>query len=201
MAEILRKALPALGTVLLAAGCAASSAVEEDAPAPARAVAQAPEQDAAPTVSSCVPGRAEKLGDRRLAYAARAVGHTSAFTAPDGRRLHVFDAVNVNGVDTVFGVRAVLRDERCAPSWYRVQLPIRPNGVTGWVRAGDVRLETVHTRIAVDLSDRRIDFYREGRRVLRATAGVGSDSTPTPTGRFYVNQRLRAGDPSGPFPP
>ena len=115
--------------------------------------------------------------------------------------MRVFPRRNVNGVDTVFGVLAVLRDRRCEPAWYRVQLPIRPNGATGYVRAAAVAPFVVHTRIEADLSKRRIDFFRDGRRLLRATAGIGSSSTPTPVGRYYVNQRLRPTDPSGPFGP
>jgi lipoprotein-anchoring transpeptidase ErfK/SrfK len=37
--------------------------------------------------------------------------------------------------------------------------------------------------------------------MLTATAAVGSAATPTPTGSFYVNQRLVPTDPSGPFGP
>ena len=40
-----------------------------------------------------------------------------------------------------------------------------------------------------------------GRLVLRAPVGVGSPSTPTPTGRFYVDQRLVPDDRAGPFGP
>ncbi len=112
-----------------------------------------------------------------------------------------FGPRNVNGVPTAFGILAVIRDRSCDPTWYRVQLPIRPNGAVGYVSAGDVRLLVVRTRIEVDLSERRIDFFRDGRRVLRATTGIGSDATPTPTGRYYVNQRLVAPDPEGPFGP
>ena len=36
---------------------------------------------------------------------------------------------------------------------------------------------------------------------MRATVAVGSPSTPTPYGRFYVNQRLIPEDTSGPFGP
>jgi lipoprotein-anchoring transpeptidase ErfK/SrfK len=107
----------------------------------------------------------------------------------------------VNGVHTVFGVLGVVRDRSCEPAWYRVQVPMRPNGAVGYVRAADVGLQVVRTRIEVDLSERRIDFLRSGRRVLRTTAGIGSDVTPTPTGRYYVNQRLLAADPEGPFGP
>jgi hypothetical protein len=112
-----------------------------------------------------------------------------------------FGPRNVNGVPTVFGILAVVRDRSCDPTWYRVQLPIRPNGAVGYVSAGDVLLLVVRTRIEVDLSERRIEFFRDGRRVLQATTGIGSDATPTPTGRYYVNQRLVAPDPEGPFGP
>ena len=85
--------------------------------------------------------------------------------------------------------------------WYRAQLPLRPNGAAGYVRADRVRLFTVGTRIEVDLSERRIDFFRDGRRVLRARAAIGKGATPTPVGHYYVNQRLLASDQSGPFGP
>jgi lipoprotein-anchoring transpeptidase ErfK/SrfK len=109
--------------------------------------------------------------------------------------------VNQNGVKTVFAVRGVRRGADCEATWYRVQLPLRPNGTTGFVRARAVRLVKVRTRIVVDLSARKIELYRDGRRILRMPAAVGSPVTPTPTGDFYVNQKLLAANPAGPFGP
>jgi lipoprotein-anchoring transpeptidase ErfK/SrfK len=107
----------------------------------------------------------------------------------------------VNDFPTVFGVRGARRDRTCTPTWYLVQLPVRPNGITGWVRARQVDLATVRTRIVVDLSARRVTLFRNGRRVLSTPAAIGSPATPTPTGRYYVNQRLIPTDQSGPFGP
>jgi lipoprotein-anchoring transpeptidase ErfK/SrfK len=59
----------------------------------------------------------------------------------------------------------------------------------------------VRTRITVDLSERRVRLYRCGKLVLSSSAAVGSSSTPTPLGRYHVNQRLIPDDPSGPFGP
>ena len=101
----------------------------------------------------------------------------------------------------VFGVRGALLSRRCEPTWYRVQLPLRPNGVTGFVRAARVRVGTVHTRIVVDVSARRLTLYRSGRRVLSTPVAVGSSATPTPTGSYYVNQRLIPADAAGPYGP
>ena len=117
------------------------------------------------------------------------------------RRLASFGPQNVNGVPTVFAVLSKRVGAGCGAQWYRVQLPLKPNGSTGWVRAADVELASVTTRIEVDLSDRRVTLFDRGRRVLSATAAIGSPQTPTPTGRYYVNQRLVPADTSGPFGP
>jgi hypothetical protein len=75
--------------------------------------------------------------------------------------------------------------------WVRARLPVLPNGTTGWVpRAALGGLQTVRTRLVVDLSDLRATLLRDGRPVLRAPVGVGTPDAPTPTGRFYVRNRL-----------
>jgi lipoprotein-anchoring transpeptidase ErfK/SrfK len=149
----------------------------------------------------CLDGlmRLLPVGDQALVVVAK--GETPSFTRPNGKQRHVFRRINQNGVPTVFNVHAVIRNRACEPGWYRVQLPVRPNGAKGYLRAQDVDLYTVETRIEVDISKRRIVFYRRGERVMTVTAAVGSPATPTPTGRFYVNQRLLSNDPGGPFGP
>ena len=92
-------------------------------------------------------------------------------------------------------------DRSCAPRWYVVQLPMFPNGRIGWVRAQDVSVRTVRTRIAVDLSSRRVTLFRDGRLVLTTVAAIGAPSTPTPTGSYYVNQRFITQNPFGVFGP
>jgi lipoprotein-anchoring transpeptidase ErfK/SrfK len=112
-----------------------------------------------------------------------------------------FGKVNVNGVPTVFSIRGAVLGRNCRPSSYFVQVPKRPNGVTGWVPVDEVSVATVSTRIVVDLSQKRVTLYRSGRKVLSTSAAIGAPATPTPTGRFYVNQRLIPVDRSGPFGP
>ena len=143
----------------------------------------------------------QRLGDAELAYAASARATVKAFAAPGGRFVRTFARQNQNGVRTVFGVLASVTDASCQSAWYRVQLPMRPNGATGFVRADDVNLFAVRSRVEVDLSSRRVFVFRRGMLVLTASAGVGVGGTPTPTGRYYVNQRFRILNPSGPFGP
>jgi lipoprotein-anchoring transpeptidase ErfK/SrfK len=145
--------------------------------------------------------RAVQLGDGTAAYVAYANVPLQSLKAPRGKASHRFAVLNANGVRTAFGVFAVIRDRECKPAWYRVQLPIRPNGTTGYVAANAVTVRVVRTRLDIDLSRRRVTFFKDGRLVLATTAGVGAPGTPTPTGRYYVNQRLHAPDPSGPYGP
>ncbi len=150
---------------------------------------------------ACAAGSVRAVGTSRVAYAVVVRSRALAYRAPGRAPLARFDRLNVNGVSTVFGVRAAVLGKDCRARWYRVQLPLRPNGATGYVPARSVFLTRVTTRIVVDLSRRRVTLFRRGRPILDATAAVGSPGTPTPTGRFYVNQRLIPTDPTGPFGP
>jgi lipoprotein-anchoring transpeptidase ErfK/SrfK len=189
----IRKLVPILillGSVGAAAGCSSAhdalpSGVEESAHADAR---------------TCKPGT-RPLGTRRLAYAAVVRETAHAYRSPGGKPLARFGRLNVNGVPTVFGVRGKVVDAACRARWYRVQLPMRPNGVVGFVPARSVQVQPVPTRIEVDLSRRTVTFFRNGRRVLRTVGAIGSRATPTPVGRYYVNQRLIPSDASGPYGP
>jgi hypothetical protein len=154
-----------------------------------------------PDPPKCVAGSFERRETNRVAYGAAVRRRAIAYTKPRGREIARFGRVNVNRVRTVFGVIGARVNEDCVPVWYRVRLPRRPNGVTGWVRARDVSVAKVRTRILVDLSARRVMLFRDGRRVLSTRAAIGSSATPTPVGTYYVNQRLVPSDPRGPFGP
>jgi lipoprotein-anchoring transpeptidase ErfK/SrfK len=75
----------------------------------------------------------------------------------------------------------------------------RPNGASGWIRAGAARLGTTDVSIHVDRSARALTIRRAGRVVRRMPVAVGRPDTPTPTGRFAVTDRLRTSDPASPY--
>jgi lipoprotein-anchoring transpeptidase ErfK/SrfK len=152
-------------------------------------------------VTRCAPGTIRPLGSTTSAWAAIVMRPTVAFAEPGRRPLARFALRNINGVPTVFSVLGMRVDARCAATWLHVELPMRPNGVTGWVRAADVTRAQVHTRIVVDLSQKRVSLYDRGHLVLSSVAAIGSPATPTPVGRYYVNQRLIPSDPGGPYGP
>jgi lipoprotein-anchoring transpeptidase ErfK/SrfK len=157
--------------------------------------------DIAPKVRTCVDGAFQRLGSSRLAYAAVVRSRATVSRRPGALAFVRFHRLNVNRVPTVFSIRGAVVDATCKPRSYLVQIPKRPNGVTAWVPASQVSVEKVSTRILVDLSQKRVTLYKNGRRVLSSIAAIGAPATPTPTGRFYVNQRLIPTDEGGPFGP
>jgi lipoprotein-anchoring transpeptidase ErfK/SrfK len=76
-------------------------------------------------------------------------------------------------------------------SWLRVELPGRPNGRSGWIVRQGVRVDGTAWALRVRLGARTVDVYRSGRRVRRFRAVVGAAATPTPVGRFFVEENVR----------
>jgi len=148
----------------------------------------------------CRPGILHPLGSPARAYAAVVRSRARAYRTPGVGPIGRFGHDTAYGVPTVFSVRAAVLGRSCEVAWYRVQLPLKPNGRVGYVRARDVRVGVVDTRISVDLSRKLLIFYRDGRARLRLRVGIGAPATPTPTGSFYVNLRFRE-DPTGPYGP
>jgi hypothetical protein len=188
---------PILAVLVLAlalGGCGGAVAAREVA---------APKAKPPPRVAKgrCKAGSFHPLRSGRLAYAAVAQRPLRAYRRPGGGAFARFALRNANGVQTVFGVLGAVVGRSCRPTWYRVQLPMRPNGSTGYVHAFAVWVEKVRTRIEVDVSRRRLTFYLRGRAIVIARTAVGASATPTPIGRFYVNQKLIPSSPYGPFGP
>jgi lipoprotein-anchoring transpeptidase ErfK/SrfK len=86
-------------------------------------------------------------------------------------------------------------------AWLRVELPIRPNGSTGWIPASAATLTKTYYRVDVSLAARSLTVSYAGRPVLTTPVAVGSPRTPTPPDRTYLWELLRPEDPSGPYGP
>jgi lipoprotein-anchoring transpeptidase ErfK/SrfK len=79
--------------------------------------------------------------------------------------------------------------------WYKLNLPMRPNGSTGWVQARQVELTPMKTRILINLNARRLEVLRGNRVLYKTTVAVGRAGMETPTGHFYVQVRFHPDDP------
>lgn len=85
----------------------------------------------------------------------------------------------------------VQRDKSGKPAWYRISLPGRPNGRTGWVPAASVDLKPIRKEIVIDRSERTLELRNAGRVVLRTRVAVGAYGMETPLGRFYIMAKFR----------
>lgn len=124
---------------------------------------------------------------------ARAATDLAVFTAPDGQQTTVLPAT------TDFGSPRALLVVAEDGDWLQVALPVRPNGSTGWVRRADVEVRTVDESVVIDLAARTLTLLDGGAEVLTTPVAVGTEANPTPTGTFYVVDKLDTGDPGGPY--
>ena len=74
--------------------------------------------------------------------------------------------------------------------WLKVMLPGRPNSSTGWIAKSATRTSVTAWRIALRTSTRKLRVYRRGRLMRTFSVVVGKPSTPTPRGRFFVEESI-----------
>ncbi len=82
---------------------------------------------------------------------------------------------------------------------HRVQLPVRPNGSTGWVNASDVSLTVHDYRIEIELAAFELRVFKGEEEILTTPIGVGTQDTPTPGGTYYIKELLQPPSPNGPY--
>ncbi len=99
------------------------------------------------------------------------------------------------GLPLVFLVQQSIGD------WLEVQVPVRPNMGTAWIKAADVTLRQVSYRIVVDVNTQRLSAYQLGEKVLEADVATGLAGTPTPTGTFYLDGIVQVEPPDGVYGP
>jgi lipoprotein-anchoring transpeptidase ErfK/SrfK len=80
-------------------------------------------------------------------------------------------------------------------------LKAKPPPATGWIPAQGTRLSTTAWHIVVRVDARRVDVYRAGRRLRAFSVIVGKPSTPTPRGKYFVeeNIHLYSSQPGAPY--
>jgi lipoprotein-anchoring transpeptidase ErfK/SrfK len=74
---------------------------------------------------------------------------------------------------------------------YKVLLPIRPNGSTGWINAAQGTVMAHQYKVTVELSAHEILVTNGDQVVMKEPIGVGKATTPTPGGRYYIKELIR----------
>ena len=178
--------LVALGFVIGSCGSAQEAGVEPALPT-----------STAPPTSEAASGTTapiEEVAEPRGAVVATAIGDgVSAYTEiGDETASWFFPSPTQFGGDRVF----LVLDEK--DDFLLVQLPIRPNGSTGWIRQDQVVIDEVTTRAQVDLRDNSLTVWDGDDILVQTSAAVGKPSTPTPLGDFYVRDIIEK-NPNGAY--
>jgi lipoprotein-anchoring transpeptidase ErfK/SrfK len=79
--------------------------------------------------------------------------------------------------------------------WFHVDVPMRPNGTTAWIRAGSAALRPTQNRVVVHRGLRTIEVFHGAKALLLAKVAVGAPGRETPLGDFYVTARFHPDDP------
>lgn len=77
------------------------------------------------------------------------------------------------------------------PLWYRISIPGRPNGRSGWVPAASLELRPVDRWLVILRGTRRFEFVLRGRIARSGPVAVGAPGMPTPLGLFFVERGFR----------
>ncbi|HBX77681.1 MAG TPA: hypothetical protein DEG43_08550 [Acidimicrobiaceae bacterium] len=88
--------------------------------------------------------------------------------------------------------------------WFEVYLPLRPNGLTGWVTDRDFDVTTTSLAGIIRLESHTFEIYRSGVAVISFPVATGALASPTPTGRFFVKELAAPtpqSDPAGAYGP
>ena len=94
----------------------------------------------------------------------------------------------VTGTQTV--VPVIGHASRNGVRWLRVMLPGRPNGSTGWITQRGTTSSSTTWRLTIRTSARQVRVYHRGRLRRSFSAVIGKPSTPTPHGRFFVEESI-----------
>jgi lipoprotein-anchoring transpeptidase ErfK/SrfK len=77
------------------------------------------------------------------------------------------------------------------PAWYKIAVPGRPNGRTGWVRAKDVLIRPMPWQVVVFRGSRVLQLWKGDKLVYTNRVAVGAPGMETPLGLYYVTVRFK----------
>lgn len=140
-----------------------------------------------------------------VATAIAAVKDVAVFDSPggapkvvDGETVTIPNP-NENGVEAVFLIRRQSVAGPDGATYHEVDLPIRPNGSVGWIKAADTTVSYHGYRLTVKLGAHQLSLSDAGKVVKTYPIAVGTADTPTPGGAFYIKELLQPPDPDGPY--
>jgi len=199
---------------ILAAGCAGGSghhaAKQETQPAKEAPPRAAPVQRELPhratrprvqpskrvpapeRVRHALPWRAD--GTSRVVFVR--VKRVAVYRSPHAKQAAlVLKKRDRNGTQRAFLVRGTWK------KWVHVYLPTRPNGSIGWVRQRAVKMYNNRYRLVIRLRAHKLQLWRKRHLLASYPVAVGTATTPTPRGLYYIVELLQPSNPGGSYGP
>lgn len=133
-----------------------------------------------------------KLTDLKVAHWAQVLKKAVVRTQPkaSARAVTKLETITTDGTHNIVLVLKEM-DINASKTWYQVRLPILPNNSTGWVQADALgALFQVNTHLYVDRAHFRLTLKKNGKAIFSTIIGVGKSIWPTPTGEFYIRDKL-----------
>jgi lipoprotein-anchoring transpeptidase ErfK/SrfK len=148
-----------------------------------------------------VPAVADASGSERKALPPRPVVGAGTINVPT-LKAYARPAAGARVVGTLpefrpqdfrpFAVLAIARKlKNGSPAWYKISLPGRPNGRTGWVRAQDIDIRPMPWQVVVLLEQREVQLWKGDQLVKTGRVAIGARGMETPTGLYYVTMRFK----------
>ena len=159
------------------------------------------------TPPTTVPEVVTVAGSRLRRGVARPISSPATVADVNGSRIGLYSTPGQAEADDSFsnptweGLPLVFLVQQRQGDWLEVQLNTRPNQTTAWGRAADVSLRQVTHRVVVSLASRSLTVYNGQTPVMEAEVAIGTPSTPTPRGNYYIDGAVRTPDPSGVYGP
>jgi len=125
------------------------------------------------------------------------VARVAVRAEPDvhARQIATMTQVDAHYHTTVVLALAVETSETGAAGWYKISIPGRPNGRTGWVPAATVSLKPVYKEIVIHRGTRTLELRDHGRTIFRTKVAVGRPGMETPLGTYYIIWGFHPPDP------
>jgi L,D-transpeptidase catalytic domain len=194
-----RRRLPALAgcaAALTHAVAVAASAHAEEAPAG--------RQPTQPAIAAPAPAPDVRLSNERtLTTWAHPVAAWPIYSSADkgSRRVGRVRLETEDGFPETYLLLLSHTDPQ-GRAWVLMRIPGRPNGQVGWVlRRALGGLHQTRWLLEINLRERRLTAYLDGRRHFTAPVGVGKPSTPTPAGLFWIRERFQLQSRTSPYWP
>lgn len=85
--------------------------------------------------------------------------------------------------------------------WIKVMIAARPKETQGWVRASDVTLSDHRFHLKLTLSNFTLQAWDGDDLLAETLAVIGTDHTRTPTGNFYISEKIQQSYTGGAYGP